>query len=145
MELKKSKGFLYSLDAALATFIFIFIIIGTEFMLQEIQSDSFSKLQLSRIGKDTLTILDKEGALQTFNKSAIENRLSALLPKGTKAHIKVETYVYANGTFFFIGENKYGEEAPQYRALHGVRRIFVNINENHVTNYSIASAYVWLE
>jgi hypothetical protein len=137
------KGFIFSLDATMAIFMLVFIILATGFMLEQAETDSFSQLQSSRVGKDALAILDKEGDLQSFNQTRIEEKLSSILPHGHSMRIVVETYYYDNGTFFFISQNEFGPAVPERIMVYGARRDFVGNSNFQVSNYSIARAYVW--
>jgi hypothetical protein len=138
-----TKGFIFSLDATMAVFILVFVILSTGFLLEQSSTDSFSQLQATRVGKDALAVLDKEGDLQSFNETRIDAKLASILPIGNSMHLKVETYYYDNGSFFFASQEEFGPEVPSGIIVYGARRDFVSVKNKQVSNYSIAKAYIW--
>jgi len=139
------KGFIFSLDATMAVFMLVFVLLATSFMLEQSSTDSLSQLQATRIGKDALAVLDKEGDLQSFNGTRIEAKLAAMLPLGNSMHLKVDTYYYDNGSFFFASQNEFGPDVPSGITVYGARRDFASMKNGQVSNYSIARAYIWTE
>jgi hypothetical protein len=138
-------GFVYTLDATLAIFLLVFVLMSTMFMLEQSESDSLSQVQLSRAGKDALAIMDKQGVLQSFNGTLINESIALLMPTGTKMRLRIDTYYYDNNTFHFISEQDFGSGITINTTVYGARRDFVNIKNQQVTNYSIARASIWAE
>ena len=138
-------GFIFSLDATMAVFMLVFVLLATGFMLEQSSTDSLSQLQSTRVGKDALAALDKLGDLQSFNGSRINATLATVLPAGNGMHLVVETYYYDNGSFFFVSQQEFGADVPQSITVYGARRDFVSVKNGQVSNYSIAKAYIWTE
>ena len=145
MTKRGNKGFIFSLDATMAVFMLVFVLLATGFMLEQSSTDSLSQLQSTRVGKDALAVLDKEGDLQSFNGTQIGAKLATILPVGNSMHLRVETYYYDNGSFFFTSQNDFGPDVPSGITVYGARRDFVGMKNNQVSNYSIARAYIWTE
>jgi hypothetical protein len=140
---RTGKGFIFSLDATIAVFLLVFVIMASAFLLAQSENDPLSQLQASRMGKDALAILDNAGDLQSFNATRIDAKLASILPQGNEVHITVETYGYENATFYLLSQADYGPEVPSGITVYGARRDFVDTKNSQVSNYSIARAFIW--
>jgi len=143
IEGNAGKGFVFSLDATFAVFLMVFVIMASGFMLEQSEQDSLSQLQASRMGNDVLAALEKGGDLQSFNETRIDAKIASLLPLGYGMHLRVETYYYDNGSFFFVSQSEFGPDVPSGITVYGARRDFVSTKNRQVSNYSIARAFIW--
>lgn len=138
-----SRGFVFTLDAAFGIFLMVAVLLTISFLSAQADTDSLSQLQLSRVGKDMLFLLDKGGDLQTFNATIVDSTLNSTLPRNLRMHIRVETYYFDDGRFSFYNFSDYGDAVPANRTIFGARRDFVAMNGRQVSNYSIARASIW--
>ena len=137
------KGFVFSIDAALAAFLLMLVLITITFLSTQADRDALGGVQMSRVGKDALYALDRQGNLQTFDNATISASLLGILQENLQMRILVQTYYHDNGSFFLYAENEYGEPLPNGTAIYGARRDFLAIKGKQVSNYSIARAYIW--
>ena len=83
-----NRGFILSMDAALAVLIIIVIVVISIFFVNR-PSDSAS-LQMSRSGYDIMALLRYDGTLASLNKNAIESGLEDLMPVNYDMKIIIE-------------------------------------------------------
>jgi hypothetical protein len=137
------KGFVFSLDAVMAVFLFIFVLITVFFFVSQSEGDYFGALAVSRVGKDALAAMDRSGDLSSMDGSRINDSLSLLLPTGVKMHVRIDTYYYDNESFVFMSQSDFGPDIPDGKAIFGARRDFPNTKNGIVSNYSVAKAFIW--
>lgn len=136
------KGFIFSFDAAFAVFILAIGLITIGYFSYQAEKSQYAKLQLERIGKDALAVLDADGTLQSGNRTLIEQRLNQSLPAGMGWRINMRTYYKETAAFNMIDAAEYGQDAPTGRDVYEIRRDFASI-ESRVMNYSIARMKIW--
>ena len=139
----KNKGFIFSLDATLALFVFVFVLLTINYFAYQSEKSSYVKIQLERVGTDLGRVLDENGTLQNGNESEINLFLEAVLPANYLARISVETYYREPQGFNLIEIREYGSAPPQNASVYGVRHDFVGITNGKLANYSIARISVW--
>ncbi|MEM2138246.1 MAG: hypothetical protein QW568_04115 [Candidatus Anstonellaceae archaeon] len=139
----ENRGFVFTIDSALAVFLFILVVGTTIFLSVQASADPYGSHQLQRLGKDALVVLDKSGALASWNKTRIESTLNSSLPSSVGEHLEIESYQYVNGSFSSLNSTDYGEGIPNSTATYGARRDFVSMQNGQIVNYSIARVWIW--
>jgi len=87
------KGFILSLDAAIAVLIvFIFIAVST-YYVGKANEDPLTRLQMVRAGSDIISVLDQKGVFETLTQTEISDEISSILPPVYEMRLRV------NGTF----------------------------------------------
>ena len=144
-QLHHTKGFIYNLDATLAVFIFIFILMASTFLSIRASEDPYGPLQTVLVAKDVVSVMDKQGVLSSFNQTLIESTLVSALPRNIGVHLQVGTYVYNDtlANFTLLGTNEFGDAIPFNGTIYGARRDFISIQGGQVANYSIARLSIW--
>ncbi|AJF60497.1 MAG: hypothetical protein J4224_00055 [Candidatus Diapherotrites archaeon] len=87
-----SRGFIVSLDAVIAVFIFFIVLVSILFFLGRVGSSSFKALALKEFSADALTVLEKSGRLEKAvneNKSAELRQFLNKLPFNVCAEVKL--------------------------------------------------------
>jgi len=133
------------MDAALSAFLLVLVLATTVLLSAQAAGDPYEKLQVARIGKDAMVMLDRQGMLSSENATMVGAALNATLPKGIGAHMSISTYAYANGTFNLVNIDEYGEEIPGGKNTYGASRNFVGMKNGQVANYSSARMWIWQE
>jgi len=142
------RGIFFSLDVLFAVIVAGVLITGFYFYLPRSQEDIYPKLYLSKIANDALSVLDKNGTLQTLNQSVINNSLIGLLPSNIAWRLNITSLsspyppVYCSvPTGSMI--SRYPADAVEQDYVTG-RRIVINITSATLTNCSLAELRVWL-
>ena len=137
------QGFVFSIDATFAVFLLAIMLAVTVFLSSQAAVDAYGKLQVVRMGKDTLTVMDKRGILSSGDRVQIEAALNSTLPIGIGAHISILSYYYTNGSFNLQNVSEFGDSAPENTNVYGVARDFVEMDNGQVANYSTARMQIW--
>lgn len=152
-----SKGLIFSLESALAVFVLMTVLITLDYFSLQAEKSPYAKLQIERMGKDALAVMDADGTLHSGNRTLIETWLNESLPQNTSWRLTLKIYQsYRNGTTNLTGFNlagiaEYGQDAQEGSEVYTVSRHFVNIgaritnvtNDTRVMNYSIARMEIW--
>lgn len=87
------KGFILSLDAAIAVIIvFMFIAVST-YYVGKANDDPLTRLHMIRAGSDVISILDQQGVFETLTQTEIADEIEVTLPSAYEMRLRV------NGTF----------------------------------------------
>lgn len=87
------KGFILSLDAAIAvTIVFIFLTISA-YYVGKANEDPLTRLQMIRSGSDIIEVLDQKGSFETLTQKEIADKISSILPPAYEMRLRI------NGTF----------------------------------------------
>lgn len=146
MEVK--KGLFFSLDVAFATVIAIIFIVGILFNLDKSQEGKFEELYLSKLANDVLVTLDKNGMLETLDKTLIENTIKDVLPDNLAFKLNVTVYQCANQdctTFDNVaGKNILitGNSSEENSVI--AKRSFLTFKSSRIEYFPIAELRVWL-
>ncbi len=138
-----NKGFILSLDAAVAVFVvFIFLVVAS-FYVGRANDEPLSKLQMARTGYDLLALMDYESTLVGLNQSEVSADVKTLLP--ATYHMRVQI----NGTFLpGILTVESTTEPPGEQLIVGGSRNFVIANETSgegtVDYFATANYWMWL-
>ena len=127
---RNSKGFIITLDALIAAFLLILVLIFIQFFTARALEDKLSIIQPLHIVSDAVTYLDHNSTLQTKDKTLIQNTLQSLLPSDTPARIQI---IYSTNETIDIGE-----EIPKGVFIAGGKRYFQT-----TTGYGVARYWVW--
>jgi len=139
----RHRAFIFSIDATLAVFVLVATLIAMAYLSAQAEADPFVKVQTVRTAKDALYVLERQGTLETANRTLIESALSSALPGNIGARLEIETYYYDSGAFYLSNISEYGDALPSDQALYGARQDFVAMKNGQITNYSIARMTIW--
>lgn len=137
------RGFIYSIDATLALFLMVLTLATVVFLSSQADDDPIARVQVIRLAKDALAVMDNQGTLSSFDSAEIGAALNSTLPSSIGAHLEVSTYYYDIGSFNLIAVQEFGEAVPQNTTTWGARRDFISLSNRYLTNYSIARMTVW--
>ncbi len=128
---RNNKGFIFTLDAIIAAFILIFVLIFVHFAANRSIEDKLALVQPASIVSDAITFLDHNQTLQTKDKALIQATLTQLIPSSlqTRIHISFST----NAPAIDIGE-----EIPKGTFISSGKR-YISIG----TDYAIVRYWVW--
>jgi hypothetical protein len=140
---KPLAGFVYTIDATLALFLLVLTLATVVFLSGQAGDDPFASLQLSRVGRDALAVMDMTGVISTGNATLIVSTLNSTLPSSLRAHLTVYTYYYDTGSFNLVKVSDYGDPVPGNATVFGERRDFVSMNNRQVSNYSMVRMSLW--
>ncbi|MCX8175139.1 MAG: hypothetical protein N3E51_02950 [Candidatus Micrarchaeota archaeon] len=144
MEASVGKaGFIYTIDATLALFLLLLASATVVFLSAQAEESPYVRLQMVRVGKDSLAILDRSGALSGGDAALIGRMLNETLPESLGANVKVYTYYKEADGFRLVSIREYGLEVPANTAIYGARRDFVSMKNGRITNYSVARMSIW--
>ncbi len=129
-----TKGFIFSLDAAIALFIVFMVLIASLYYVTR-KEDSLSNLQLVKTGYDIITILDNDGSLKTVDSATIEQNLNDLLPVNYHYRLEINT---TKSKYILLETSN---EIPEDQFIGVGKRFFVaNTNE-----FGIAKFWIWVK
>ncbi|MBI4448045.1 hypothetical protein HY643_03625 [Candidatus Woesearchaeota archaeon] len=132
-----NKGFVLSMDAAVAISIVIVVLVISSFYLSR-SEDSLPKVQMMKTGSDIIAVLDNEGFLQSSNATDIKGEINDLLPPAYNMRVSI------NGTFLsqaLIIET--GTEPVGATFIGGGKRFFVITSPS--PGYGIIKFWIWLK
>jgi hypothetical protein len=141
-EGKWRKGFVFSIDAILAVSIMVLFIAVSFMIITESSADAYANLQMVRLGKDMLAVLEKSGTFALWDRDALEGAMETSLPHGAGFHLQMDTYKYINGTFALMESGHYGQPLPRSTNVYVARRDFVTQRAGE-TEYTIARLWIW--
>lgn len=143
------KGFVFSIDSALAVVIAAIIISGIYFNLFKGQQDLSGNLYSSKLTNDALITLNKNKILDTLNESTIKNRLNDILPDNLAFKLNVTVYecddqacrnfVVVSGKNLYILSHNVTEEDSV-----SSKRMFLTFQDGRIKYFSIAELRAWL-
>ena len=84
-----SKGFVFTLDIALAVFILMGFLVVSAFYISRTNEESLSHIQMERTGSDILAVMVYNGALESLSVDTMKTSLNMLLPPNYHARIKI--------------------------------------------------------
>jgi len=87
------KGFILSLDAAIAVIVVFIFIAVSSYYVAKANEDPLTRLQMIRAGSDIITLLDHQGIFETLTQTEISDEISSTLPPVYEMRLRV------NGTF----------------------------------------------
>ena len=130
-----NKAFVFSLDAAIAITVVVFILAVSTFYITKSGGESVSKLQTIRIGSDVLAVLDNDGTLGTLSLETIRIELNRILP--INYHMRIRANCRNQGPI--IAETT--DIFPKDRFIGAGKRVFVSNTGKHC----IADFSIWLK
>lgn len=129
-----NKGIVFSLDAAAALIIVLFILIVSNFYMYR-SVNELPNLEVIRTGHDIIAMMDYEGTLETLNANSIKTRMDALLPGKYDMLLKTTS------------ENQnisIGGTPPNDRFIGAGKRFSVVSNQENAT-YLTTRFWIWLK
>ncbi len=93
-----SKGFVFSVDIAIGLVIVASILAMSSVYILSSEKSGISEIALRKTGSDIIAVMDYEGVLGTYNKTAIEGNLSSLIPFNMNMSMVINKYD-TNGDF----------------------------------------------
>ncbi|MBS3125969.1 hypothetical protein J4453_00810 [Candidatus Woesearchaeota archaeon] len=84
-----NKGFVFTLDVAIAVFILVGILAISSFYISRTNEESLSRIQMERTGSDILALVDYNGALESLSTDTLRTSLNVLLPANYHARIEI--------------------------------------------------------
>lgn len=134
--MRDEKGFVFSSDILFAlSFVLVILALSSHFLLQSQESAS-ADISMARLGRDIVSVLDREDVLDSMNASLIAARLDQLLPANLNMSMTIDRYADAalNSTLEVNGNITGDHRAGSW--------IFVtfaddDVNYFHVVNYKV--------
>ncbi len=139
----RTKGFVFTIDATLALFLMVLVLITIIFLSAQADESPYVNLHMLRIGKDTLSVMDKQGILTSGNVSLMNSSLNSTLQRSIGAHVEISTYYYDEGGFNFMSITQFGSNIPANASIYVTSRDFVAMSNGRISNYSIARMTLW--
>ena len=133
-RIKNSKGFILSLDIAIAVFVVLLVLAAANQHMIKSETQRISNLQMIRAGSDILAVMDVQGTLASMDISTLERELSTLLPAQYEMTIKAES---DNGVVLLVGG-----AVPDDRFVGTGKRFFV-FGQKGSTHYGRAEFTIW--
>jgi len=127
-----NKGFIFTLDAAIAVFLVIIISLAANYYAAK-GTEPLSRLQMVRTGYDLIAVLDNSGVLVSLDSALIENSLIEILPVNYEMRLEI-TGTYPDQ---IVIETSSIPEGKKFVATG--KRFFVSGGY-----YETAKFYIWL-
>jgi len=144
-KLKMNKGFVLTLDAAVAAFLVLTILAYANYLVNESEVTQWSEYNMLSTGYDVATMLCHTGAFQTLNASLIENSLQQALPANYAMRIQVDSYQNIGGVLYPQTQIVIGPEiADSALKTHG-KRTFLTFTGNNAGTYNLVEFWIWLK
>lgn len=135
---RNKKGLVFTIDSLLAAIIFFMIISASSFYILKSESE-MSKVHISRVGSDVITLLENKGIFNGLDELAIENNLSDILPLNYKLNLNLtcEDKDLISSTTIVVGD-----EIPEKEFISSGRRFFV-ITDTSSINFCMVQYRIW--
>jgi hypothetical protein len=130
--LKNKKGFIFTLDVAIALVIVFATILVSFLLVTYSNKDPLPHLQLLKYGSDVARILEYKGYLNSPNPTQIQNELQKILP----SYYGMQLLGEGPGDCAFNA----GESPPQNKPIIAGERYF-----NSGGNFCILKYKIWLK
>ncbi|MEK6952310.1 MAG: hypothetical protein AABX29_04805 [Nanoarchaeota archaeon] len=85
-----NKGQVFSLDAVIAIFLVMIVLISSFFMVNKENEENYELLQQFNLGNDIFTVLDVNGKLNSLNRNSIKTSIETILPKNFDYSFRLE-------------------------------------------------------
>ena len=85
-----NKGQVFSLDAIIAIFLVMIVLISSFFMVNKENEENYELLQQFNLANDVFTVLDVNGKLDSLNKNSIKTSIETILPKNFDYAFRLE-------------------------------------------------------
>jgi len=139
------RGFILSLDAAVAGVVFIIMVAVIANYAIKSEENVFSNLQIVRTGSDITAVMEQKGILDTLDNGHIEDELEDMLDNMLYGMRMRVDYTEVNDDLGASGFFEVGDAIPNDRFVGSGKRFFVVINNGVITNYAFARYWVWIE
>ena len=150
-----NKGFVLTLDAAVAALIVVTVLIYASQMTTKSDVTQWSQYKMLSTGYDILVMLYNTGALQTMNESKIEGAISAVLPENYEMRLEIRSFEEV-GDEGELSPGPYVTVGPVIRdnviRTHGKMTFLVFLENSRDTygvhdvgTYNFAEFWIWLK
>jgi len=138
------RGFVLSLDAMLAVFIFILFWVSIMGIMAQYSSDPFNSLLSLKQADDALAVLDRNSTLAGQDANAINSSLGELLPDSALWTLELRYYNYSASGFNLTITNTLGtnSSANSKRAV-VTQREFLVLTNTSAPLYGVARLRLW--
>ena len=89
---KRLRGYVFSLDASFAVFVFMIILMATIFYIRTPFSSQVPDASAVLIASDIISALDKQNVFDTLDTTSISNNISQVLPSNLNMSLKLQIY-----------------------------------------------------
>lgn len=136
MVKKNKRGFIFSLDIAIAVSIVILLLVAAHKHMINSEEQKISNFQMVRTGSDILAVMDNEGTLSLFDINTLEEEISVLLPTQYRMVIKL---VSSDNVVLFAGG-----AVPHDRFVGTGKRFFI-VGSGATLKFGKAEFFIWRE
>jgi len=89
---KRLRGYVFSLDASFAVFVFMIILMATIFYIRTPFSSQVPDASAVLIASDIISALDKQNVFDTLDTTSISNNINQVLPSNLNMSLKLQIY-----------------------------------------------------
>ena len=142
----QSGGYVFSADILLAVIVFILLFGAMQYSLTE-PGGGVETLQLRQIMDDTLSILDRDGSLQSFNETTIQNAVNGALPGQYAYKMHLEKWSISGSTQLLVDQKDFGDTTQDLSETPFVkgRRTFVKYAGSGIDSYYNLEYWAWVK
>ena len=140
-----NRGFIFSMDAALAVIVLSLSFSALFFLAPQSQENAAPSLTLKRLAGDSLSLLDSSGSLSSMNETLMNSTLAASLPPQFAFNLTVEYYNYSGSGFLSSQNITTGSAFPVGQDSAISSRVFLVYDNSSGTpkHYGLAKIRVW--
>lgn len=142
-----ARGYIFSADIILAVIIFVLLFGAMQYSLTEPTASGVEVLQLRQILDDVLSLLDRDGTLQTFNTSTIATVIDDALPINYDHKAVLQKWTLAGSAFTLSETKEFGNTAEDLTEKEFVkgRRIFTKLSATGIDSYYNLEYWAWIK
>jgi hypothetical protein len=137
-----AKGFVFTLDATFAVVIMLILLATFSFFSAEAEENPYPLLILKKQANDVLTVMDKNGDLESMNISRVNASLQETLTPTLNRHMQIEYYNYSK-KFYYLETVDFGSNYSGIDELVLAERDFLVFENGTVKYYGVARLRVW--
>ena len=131
----ENRGFAFSLDVMVGITLVMALLVLSTFYITKAGDESVSRLQMTRVGYDILSVLGKEGKLNRLSLEEIDSGVNRMLPINYDIRVKVE----CNSGEVILVETD--DVFPSDKFVSSGKVVFVTDTEK----YCMAGFNIWLK
>ncbi len=143
----KGRGYIFGADIVLAVVIFILLFGAMQYSLVEPGASGVETLQLKQIMDDTLSLLDRDNVLQSFNSTTIANAMDEVLPDRYDYRVNIEKWAVSGSALTLADTRAFGNTSAELNDQELVkgRRLFIKYSASGIDSHYNLEYWLWLK
>ena len=141
----KNRGFILTLDAAIAAFTVLTILAYINVITNESEVTQWSESRMLARGYDVTAMLENTGALAGGSQAEIEDAVNEVLSPNYGFRLEVTSYVDAGGALALNDSYSVGPEVAESELVTHGTQTFLTLANGSVESFNAAEFWIWFK